>query len=385
MTVRIVGCVLALATVAELRPALAQEVGSLIAQIKAVGKEGKGNPEAAKAWKELVQHGPAALPEVLAALDDASPIAANWLRSAVDAVAERALSRGDLQAPKLEEFVRETRHAGHARRLAFEWLVKVDKTARPRLLAGMIDDPGAELRREAVDARLKFAEELFDRKDAAALPTYQKLLESARDHDQVKLVAGRLEKLGVKVDLTAQFGFVTRWALAGPFDNTGGIGFTAVNPPERGVDLKAEYDGKDGKKVRWFEHVAAEPLGTVDLNKAIGALKGATAFGYAVVVSPQERAVELRAASNNAVRMYLNGKEVFFREEYHHGMQMDQHVGKGTLKAGRNEILIKVCQNEQTDAWAQLWSFQLRVCDAIGGAVPLTVATDKLPRRENTP
>jgi hypothetical protein len=50
---------------------------------------------------------------------------------------------------------------------------------------------------------------------------------------------------------------------------------------------------------------------------------------------------------------------------------MDQHVGRGTLKAGRNEILVKVCQNEQTDSWAQQWSFQLRVTDALGGAVAL--------------
>ena len=40
-----------------------------------------------------------------------------------------------------------------------------------------------------------------------------------------------------------------------------------------------------------------------------------------------------------------------------------------------NEILIKVCQNEQEDTWAQLWSFQLRVTDHLGGKVPLRVVT----------
>ena len=38
-----------------------------------------------------------------------------------------------------------------------------------------------------------------------------------------------------------------------------------------------------------------------------------------------------------------------------------------------NEILIKVCQNEQTENWAQSWMFQLRLCDATGVAVPFTV------------
>ena len=74
--------------------------------------------------------------------------------------------------------------------------------------------------------------------------------------------------------------------------------------------------------------------------------------------------------------IYLNGKDIYFREEYHHGMQMDQHVGRGQLRAGRNEILIKVCQNEQEDSWAQQWSFQLRICDGLGGVVPVTVLNE---------
>jgi hypothetical protein len=31
--------------------------------------------------------------------------------------------------------------------------------------------------------------------------------------------------------------------------------------------------------------------------------------------------------------------------------------------------LLKICQNEQTEEWAQNWAFQFRVCDAIGTAV----------------
>ena len=373
----------------------AADVAPHIARIKAVGKEGKGNADASAAWRELVKEGPDALPSILAALDDASPTAANWLRSAVDAIADRALRAGKLSPAPLEKFVKETRHAGAARRLAFEWLVKAEPAARGRLLAGMLNDPGSELRREAVEVELKKAEALFENDDrGAALAAYRKLLAASRDRDQVKLIAERLEQLGVPVDLTSQFGFITRWALVGPFDNAKGVGFNSALPPEKGVDLKAEYPGLGGKSVRWIEHTAAPPTGAVDLGKlgvidlnniyqgakgdAAERLREAVALGYAVVESKQERPVEVRAASNNAIRIWLNGKEIFFREEYHHGMEMDQHVGKGTLKAGRNEILIKVCQNEQDEVWARLWSFQLRVCDALGTAVPVTVVTEKL-------
>ena len=48
---------------------------------------------------------------------------------------------------------------------------------------------------------------------------------------------------------------------------------------------------------------------------------------------------------------------------------MDQYVSTGVLKPGRNVILLKVCQNEQDQSWAQDWKFQLRVCDATGTAV----------------
>jgi len=238
----------------------------------------------------------------------------------------------------------------------------------------MLNDPGQELRREAVAVVLKDAQKLFDKDEQpAAKALYKKALDVARDEDQVKLVAERLKKLGVEVDLTTHFGFITQWMVAGPFDNAGGKGFHEAYPPEKGVDLKATYTGKDKKEVRWQEQTAKESLGVLDCNGVFGKLKGSIAYGYTAVTSDKEQEVELRAGSANAVRIYLNGKEIYFREEYHHGMDMDQHAGKGMLKAGRNEILVKVCQNEQKENWAENWSFQLRVCDALGAAVPVRV------------
>jgi len=357
----------------------AADVGSLVARIKAVGKEGAGNADAAAAWRELVKSNSATLIEILTALDDAGPIASNWLRSAVDAIAERTLASGkSLPAGKLEAFVRQTRHNGRARRLAYEWLTRIDVKAPDRLLPGMLSDPGAELRRDAVAVVLNEAKIYLETKqEPAARGAYQKALQHARDRDQVNLIAEQLKKLGVPIDLTAHFGFITRWLIVGPFDNSGGKGFHTRFAPDKSVDLKGEYTGKDGKKIGWTEHVTTLAMGKVDFNKSIGHLHGTTAFAFTVVDSPGERPVEVRAASNNAVRIHLNGREIFFREEYHHGMDIDQHVGRGVLKAGRNDILVKVCQNEQTDAWAQEWSFQLRICDTLGGAVPLTVITPK--------
>jgi hypothetical protein len=58
---------------------------------------------------------------------------------------------------------------------------------------------------------------------------------------------------------------------------------------------------------------------------------------------------------------------------------MDQYTASGTLKKGRNEILLKVCQNNQTESWAQRWHYQIRVCDATGTPIPLKVLAAELP------
>jgi hypothetical protein len=304
----------------------------------------------------------------------AGPVAANWLRAAADAIAEKASRDGVLSARELEDFVLERKHSGAARRIAYEWLVRLDPSAPKRLLPGMVDDPGAELRRDAVAEVIKRAEALAKKGDKdAAVAAYRRAFDAARDEDQVEAAAKRLRDLGVEVDLAAHYGHVRRWMLVTPFDNVGGVGYAAVYPPEKGVDLTKTYAGKKGAAARWVEHATADPRGVVDLNQVLGKLKGTVAYACTVVDSPRQQRVELRAGCPSAIKIFLNGKQVFGREEYHHGMSMDQHTGAGTLRPGRNEILVKVCQNEQTDAWAQDWKFQLRLCDDLGGAVPFRV------------
>ncbi|MBY0527038.1 MAG: hypothetical protein K2R98_26830 [Gemmataceae bacterium] len=358
--------------------AIAADTGPLLTKIKAVGKEGAGNVEATKAWQDLVKLGPAVLIDTLTALDDADPVAANWLRSAVDSIADREINAGKpLPVDKLEAFIKDTRRSGAGRRLAYEWLARVDASTPKRLLPGMLNDPGSELRRDAVAVAIADAQGLLDKDDKAAARTaFKKLLGAARDRDQVDVIAGKLRMLGETVDLTAHFGFIPRWSIVMPFDNTGSKGFPVVYPPEKGVDLNAVYKGKDGD-VRWKEVTTADPYGMVDINTLLTKHMGAVAYAFAAVDSDKEQTVQVRAGSNNAIKIFLNGKEIFNREEYHHGNRMDQHIGAGVLKPGRNEILVKVCQNEQKDAWAQSWSFQVRICDDIGGAVPFKVRDEK--------
>lgn len=346
----------------------------LLAAVKAVGKEGAGNPEAARAWKGIARLGPDALPAVLSALPDGDPTAANWLRPAVDAIAERAAKEGrPLPAAELERFVKDTGRGNAARRIAYELLCRADKTAPDRLLPGMLQDRSPELRRDAVAAGMAAAKKVLDGNDKpAAAAAYKKALAAACDKDQVDEIAKQLKTLGAEVDLAKHFGFVRQWRLVSGFDNKGGEGFAVPYPPEKGFDPAAAYADKGGAALRWKGYASADPYGMVDLNKVLGKKKGVVAYAHAVVDSPEARTVQVRAGCATAIKVFVNGKEVFARDEYHHAAGVDQYAAEAPLRAGRNEILLKICQNEQTEPWAQAWSFQARLCDAVGAAVPFT-------------
>jgi hypothetical protein len=372
------GLILALAACAPAAPDTTgkPEIEVLLGRIKKVGREGTGNVEAGKAWKALVAKGSPALVPILLAMNDDELTSANWLRPAFEHIAERTLKDGkSLPKADLEKFLAKTSHSGSARRIAYEWLVKIDKTTPDRLLPGMLLDPSPELRRDAVARAIKEAQTSLDKKDEAnAKQLFQRALTGACDQDQVDTIAKALATLGLKIDLQAHFGVVRSWHLIAPFEHTKDSGWKKVYPPEKGVDLKQTYRGKGEKDAKWLAHDTTDPYGVVDLNKTLGKMKGTVAYAFAVVHSPKERVIELRMGSPNGLKVFLNGKEVFARDEYHHGAHLDQYTARSTLKAGRNEILLKVCQNEQTEGWAQEWKFQLRLCDFVGSAVPFTQA-----------
>ena len=365
-------------------PAVAQSdgVSQWLAAMQKVEREGVGNREASRAWAELAGSADAyQLPTILAALDGADPLAANWIRAAVDAIAERHVNSGEpLPTAGLEEFLREKQHNPRRRRLAYEWIARVDPSAPDRLIPSMLDDPSLEMRRDAVARVIADAKAAAEKEQTGeAIDTYHKALASARDLDQVKLVVEALDKLGKPVDLAEHFGFILDWKLIGPFDSTGGVGFDKVYPPEQTIDPAAAYDGSAGK-VKWIEHHTEDEYGSVDLNKAIGKHMGAAGYATAEFTSDQPRPIDVRLGSGNAVKLWLNGELLASADTYHTNDVMDQYVGQGTLNKGKNVILVKVCQNEQTEDWAQDWKFQLRVCDRLGKAVLSTDRPAPRPR-----
>jgi hypothetical protein len=344
-----------------------QEIAAALSAIKSVGPEGSGNAEAAAAWKKLAAGDTNMLVTILGGMDGANDFALNYLRAAVDSIAGRALSAGGgLPAADLGRFLLDTHHHPRARRLAFELLTRIDAATADKLLAGMLNDPSLEIRYDAVQKVIDQAgQSLAASNKVGATLLFQQALNSARDAVQIDGIAQKLGELGQPVDTLKLFGFLTEWKVIGPFDNTGRKGFEAVYPPEQKIDFAGEYDGKAGK-VKWQDYVVTEKYGKVDLNQPCGKLKEVTAYAVTDFISERAQSVEVRLGDDTSWKVWLNGQLLSSHDEYHFSAEIDQYPMPAQLRAGHNTILLKVCQNEQTEDWAVDWEFQLRVTDSLG-------------------
>ncbi|VTT97741.1 Uncharacterized protein OS=Planctomyces brasiliensis (strain ATCC 49424 / DSM 5305 / JCM 21570 / NBRC 103401 / IFAM 1448) GN=Plabr_2442 PE=4 SV=1 [Gemmataceae bacterium] len=346
-------------------PAADDATATALRAITRVTREGKGNEDAGPAWKALVARGGPALLPTLEAFEDGNPAAANWLRTAADAIAdaERAAGR-PLPADKLEAFATNPKFAAAARRQAYELLVSQVPGAKARLLPTFLNDRSPELRRDAIAHELERLE-----RDGKAAPRadLEKLFAATRDKDQVELLAKKVKESGGTASTAAHFGFVTAVQLVGPFDGPESKGFGVAYPPETATAATGAYAGKDDAKLKWVPAATADRDGRFDLNNLLGKHKNAVAYALATVAAEKETPCEVRVTSPTSVKIFLNQTELFGRDEYHHGAPFDGHTGRGTLRKGENVIVVKVCQNNQSETWAQKWEFQVRVCDATGG------------------
>lgn len=360
--------------------ATAADLGEALDTLRAVGPNGEGNQVAAAAWQQAAQADVSQVPSLLAGLDGANPLAANWIRTAVEAVCERAVrDEGTLPKAALERFVLDTTHDPRGRRLAFDWLVEVDDTAEERIVPQFLDDPSVELRREAVTKLIEKGQQAAkaSRRDEA-LEQFVRAFDAARDRDQVDLLAKQLKELGHEVDLVRHDGMVVEWSVIGPFDNADEAGFDTVYPPEMELDVNARYDGKHGE-IGWKRYISKSRVGKVDLYEALAdslvrisdKLQERDIVCYAVADfhCASDRDVEIRSSTTNAIKIWVNGELVDEHNVYHAGSQFDQFEAEAKLRKGKNQILVKLCQNAQTQSWTESLAFQLRVCDAVGSGI----------------
>ena len=337
----------------------------LIDALTRIDSRGKGNAKAVQVWPAIEKLNASSIPGLLQAMNKANDLGDNWIRAAISEI----LSRSEKKFPQKQvlSFLENQENSGSSRKLAFEVLRENKPALASSLVPNFIDDREPTLRRLAVRELLTSARASKDTTKAAAL--FEKVLQKGREVDQIKEASNALEKGGRKVDLQSLMGFLPEWKTIGPFDNTGRQGFGKPYPPEEEIDLEAGYQGKNDK-VKWSAFSTSDPFGMLDVNKQYGEVKEVLAYAYTTFDSDSDQVAQFRIGSKNAWKLWVNGKLLFARDEYHRGKtRVDQFIIEGALKKGFNGILVKVCQNEQTQSWTKQWEFCLRITDPTGTAL----------------
>ncbi len=172
-----------------------------------------------------------------------------------------------------------------------------------------------------------------------------------RDSHQRKAVKARLKRLG----------FIKDWWVIGPFDNEGKGGFERPYPPEKEIELKSTYKGRE-RDVRWRPFPPINGFGYQNLATVFRPNLQVCAFALAGVQSDKDQPVAIRIGSDDAIKVWLNGHQVLSNSAYR-PPGFDQDVIGANLQKGFNYILVKVCQKDGN------WGFRLRLTKPDGSPV----------------
>jgi hypothetical protein len=339
-----------------------------IESLRNIGKEGKGFSKAIPAAKQLRQTSSAKISLLLDAMADTNPVAENWLRGIIFDVARKS---SQPMAANLQSYAMDQSNNPTGRGLAMELLQKQAPQTANRLITDCLNDPSLPLREMAVEQAIQRAQQLAQDQPQDAIADYRVSLSAARHPKQLTRIIEALGELGEEVNTADAFVLLTNWQSLAPLNNVGGVGFNKQYAPEKEfetagiIDLRAKHTGKHSD-VNWQPISGSLDLGEVDLADAYNKEKGAVGYLFAEFESDLDRPAQARLGCINANKIWINGKLVMQNEVYHAGSMIDQYISDFPLKKGTNRILLKICQNEQEESWAQDWKFQFRITDPSG-------------------
>ena len=141
--------------------------------------------------------------------------------------------------------------------------------------------------------------------------------------------------------------YVPRWSLIGPFPNPRDsslkrLGLDIVYPPEREIDIAKTYTGAGGQKVGWWR-VKTPKSGSVGFD-TLDPHDLVVAYAFTFVYSPERQTLPLLLGSDDGVKVFLNGEEVY-RLLTVRGAEPDQDSVPLRLEKGWNRLLLKIENN----------------------------------------
>lgn len=134
-----------------------------------------------------------------------------------------------------------------------------------------------------------------------------------------------------------------KWHYLGPLDNTGGRAFEAPHPVDKNVDLKETFEGKGKEKIAWREGKFKD--GEINNLALFKPQHNADAAIYLYREIEVDAPVDLPIAlgSDDTLSVWLNGTKVLANPSYR-PCAPDQDRVNLNLKAGKNTLLLKICQ-----------------------------------------
>jgi len=164
---------------------------------------------------------------------------------------------------------------------------------------------------------------------------------------------------------------INRWRLIGPFDAPEADRLQTVFPPEKAIDLKAEYAGKSGSTIRW--QTVQRPIMPetdlsdeffVEFHKYFGEVYyDAVAYALTHLQSPADTDAILVFGSDDGIVIWLNDEEVH-RQDVGRAYTPKQDRVKIRLKKGDNKLLVKISQG------GGMWGFGMHVETPDGEPMP---------------
>lgn len=132
------------------------------------------------------------------------------------------------------------------------------------------------------------------------------------------------------------------WHVIAPFPNAEGKGFETVYPPEREINLAAEYLGAGNQQVRWQRRDDFRD-GVVNDLKIFKTNDYVCAYLYREIVSPVAQALPVELGSDDTITVWLNSRRLLAKRVARPCRLGDERLVL-PLQPGTNSLLLKICQ-----------------------------------------
>jgi len=147
------------------------------------------------------------------------------------------------------------------------------------------------------------------------------------------------------------------WNVILPFDNTGEDqpGYSAMYPPEEGINFDSAYTGKGGSLVKW-QVVRANENGYLDFKPLVSDNRDNVAYVLVYAHCPQFGLRKMFMGTDDGGKLWVNDKFIW-GENIARSARRNDDSPMAYFNAGWNKILIKVTQV------ARGWGLYFRIYD----------------------